>query len=62
MALMMNYFKYEINTSSEVIEPLRIPIEAMDINCYIETRDNNVESHDILMKKFIKTLHDTEII
>ena len=56
--LLIIYFKYEINTSSEVIELDHIPIEAMDIKCYIHTQHENDETHDVLMHEFIKTFDD----
>ena len=61
ITLMVIYFKYEITTSSEVIELLRIPIEAMDVKCYIETHDENRKSHDVLMQEFIAKFNNTRI-
>ena len=61
MTLLIIYFNYEISTSSEVIESLRIPIEAMDIKCYTTLLNEDINSRNVLMQKFIKMFKTMEI-
>ena len=58
LALIVSYFEYQISTSTEIIELIRVPIEAMDIKCYGKT---DFQSLDVYMTTFIKVIKNTSI-